>query len=60
MMNESLSVLIPDGETALAVYVAHCLAQVENVKVYVLSDTRFTWSRFSRLRQLISVQTSRK
>ncbi len=45
---ESFSVLIPDGESEFAVFVAHCLAQFPNVKLHVLAGERWAPIRFSR------------
>lgn len=47
-MQESFSVLIPDGESQFALFVAHCLAQFPNVKIHVLSNERWAPIRFSR------------
>ncbi len=47
-MPETLSVLIPDGESSLALFVAHCLSSVDNVEVHVLSAERWSALRFSR------------
>jgi len=47
-MSESFSVLIPDGESEFAVFVAHCLAKYPNVRLHVLSGERWAPIRFSR------------
>ena len=47
-MPESFSVLIPDGESEFALFVAHCLAQFPNVKLHVLAGERWAPLRFSR------------
>ena len=47
-MQETLSILIPDGESSLALFVAHCLSSVPNVKVHALSTDRWAPLRFSR------------
>jgi predicted ATP-grasp superfamily ATP-dependent carboligase len=47
-MRESFSVLIPDGESDFALFVAHCLAQFPNVKLHVLAGERWAPIRFSR------------
>ncbi|MBK5270880.1 MAG: ATP-grasp domain-containing protein [Bacteroidia bacterium] len=45
---ESFSVLIPDGESPQALGVLRCLAQMKNVKVYILSSDARVPIRFSR------------
>jgi predicted ATP-grasp superfamily ATP-dependent carboligase len=47
-----LSVLIPDGEERIALHVVRCLAQVRQIKLYVLSSESQTWCQFSRCRHL--------
>lgn len=46
-MKESFSVLIPDGESGFALFVAHCLSIYPNVTVHVLSRKRWSPIRFS-------------
>jgi predicted ATP-grasp superfamily ATP-dependent carboligase len=46
--SESFSVLIPDGESEFALFVAHCLAQFPSVKLHFLSGERWASTRFSR------------
>jgi predicted ATP-grasp superfamily ATP-dependent carboligase len=48
MAEESFSVLIPDGESDFALFVAHCLAPFQNVRLHVLSNERWAPIRFSR------------
>jgi len=45
---EPFSVLIPDGESAFALFVAHCFSYFPNVKIHVLSRKRWSPIRFSR------------
>ncbi len=45
---ESFSVLIPDGESDFALFVAHCFAQFPNAKLHVLAEERWAPMRFSR------------
>lgn len=47
-MSKSFSVLIPDGESEFALFVAHCFAYFPDVKIYVLSSERWAPIRFSR------------
>jgi predicted ATP-grasp superfamily ATP-dependent carboligase len=47
-MDKSFSVLIPDGESQFALFVAHCLAQFPGVKIHVLSNEKWAPIRFSR------------
>jgi len=45
---ERFSVLIPDGESTFALFVAHCFSYFPNVKIHVLSRKRWSPIRFSR------------
>lgn len=45
-MGETFSVLIPDGEVSVALYVAHCLVQSRKVKLHILSSRRWNRCRF--------------
>lgn len=47
-MEQSFSVLIPDGESEFALFAAHCLARYPKVKIHVLSERRWAAIRFSR------------
>jgi predicted ATP-grasp superfamily ATP-dependent carboligase len=47
-MKEQISVLIPDGESVLALFVIHSFIGIPNVKLYVLSNHRWAPARFSR------------
>jgi glutathione synthase/RimK-type ligase-like ATP-grasp enzyme len=47
-MPESFSVLIPDGESEFALFVAHCFALFPNARLHVLSGERWSPVRFSR------------
>lgn len=47
-VKETLSVLIPDGESGFALFAAHCLSCFPNVKLHVLSRDRWAAIRFSR------------
>lgn len=47
-MDKSFSVLIPDGESAYTLFVAHCLSGYSNVKIHVLSRSPWSPVRFSR------------
>lgn len=45
------SVLIPDGESSFALFVAHCLTRYPGVQVHVMSAERCAPIRFSRYRR---------
>ncbi|MBN1582230.1 MAG: ATP-grasp domain-containing protein, partial [Anaerolineae bacterium] len=45
---KSFSVLIPDGESEFALFVAHCFAPFSNAKLHVLSREQWSPIRFSR------------
>jgi predicted ATP-grasp superfamily ATP-dependent carboligase len=47
-MIDSFSVLIPDGESILTLFVMHGFAHIPNVKLHVLSNERWAPARFSR------------
>jgi len=53
---ENLSVLIPDGESEFALFVARCLAQVPNLQLHVQSSEPWVPLRFSRHRRTYSFQ----
>jgi predicted ATP-grasp superfamily ATP-dependent carboligase len=55
-MQKSFSVLIPDGESEFALFVAHCLAPFPNVKLHVLSREQWSPIRFSRCRHSYTVR----
>ncbi|WP_047547882.1 ATP-grasp domain-containing protein [Psychroserpens sp. Hel_I_66] len=42
------NVLIPDGDSTWALSVIHCLSQIENYNLFVLSNTKRTASKYSR------------
>ncbi len=47
-MIDSLSVLIPDGESNLTLFVMHGFAHIPNVKLHILSNDHWAPARFSR------------
>jgi len=47
-LEQSFSVLIPDGDNGYALFVAHCLAHCPNVRIYVLAEKRSSPIQFSR------------
>lgn len=47
-IKESFSVLIPDGESSHATSVIRCLAEVKNVKTFILSNKKTAPIRYSR------------
>ncbi len=49
-MQNSISVLIPDGESEFALFAAHCLAPFPDIKLHVLSSEPWAPIRFSRYR----------
>jgi len=44
----NLSVLIPDGESHILLYVVNCLAQQKDIDVHIMSNTRDNPMRYSR------------
>ena len=50
MEKNKLSILIPDGESSLALSVLYCLSQISNLRVNILSSEPWTRIRFSRHR----------
>ncbi len=47
-LNNSFSILIPDGESPLTISVVRCLSEVPGIKINILSRNRFSLVRFSR------------
>jgi predicted ATP-grasp superfamily ATP-dependent carboligase len=47
-MERNFSVLIPDGESLLAVYVINCLCLVDTIKIYVLGNAKKLAIKYSR------------
>ncbi|TPV32983.1 ATP-grasp domain-containing protein [Paucihalobacter ruber] len=47
-MNSKFSVLIPDGESLLTIYIVNCLSLIDHLKIYVLSNTKNLPIRASR------------
>lgn len=45
---KKISVLIPDGESHLLIYIINCLSLVKNVKVYIMSSKRHDHMKYSR------------
>jgi D-aspartate ligase len=43
-----ISVLIPDGESHILIYVVNCLAQIKTVKIFVMSNKKNNPMRYSR------------
>ena len=56
MKEHSLSVLIIDGESEFALFVARCLAQVPDLDLHVLSNDPWSPLRFSRHRRTYRYQ----
>ncbi len=44
----SISVLIPDGESVLLIYVVNCLSQIPGISLFVMSNSNYNAVRFSR------------
>ncbi len=42
------SILIPDGESPLLIFVVNCLAEVSNIKIYIMSSVKSNSVRYSR------------
>lgn len=47
-IKRKISVLIPDGESHILKYVVNCLAQIPNIKTYVMSNKKDNAMRYSR------------
>src|ERR1035437_6650430 len=47
-VNDCISVLIPDGESEIALPVLRCLGEMKNVRAYILSNDPWVRVRFSR------------
>lgn len=47
-MNKKCNVLIPDGDSTWALSVMHCLSQVENYRIFVLSNQKRSPTKYSR------------
>jgi len=43
-----ISILIPDGENHLLIFVVNCLSQLKGIRIYVISDERRLAMRYSR------------
>lgn len=48
MINNKISILIPDGEIHVILYVINCFSLVKNVKVYVISSKKDDHMKYSR------------
>ncbi|MDO5971182.1 ATP-grasp domain-containing protein [Flavivirga aquimarina] len=48
MKKQKKAILIPDGESHILLYVINCLAQVKNLKIYVMSNKKHNPMRYSR------------
>lgn len=46
--NKSISILIPDGESHILLYVINCLSDVKGLSVYVMSNQKNNPMRYSR------------
>ena len=42
------SILIPDGESRMLIYIVNCLSLKKDVKIYVMSNQKYIASRYSR------------
>jgi D-aspartate ligase len=47
--NQNLSVLIPDGESHILIFIVNCLSLNKNVKIFVMSSEKASHMRYSRL-----------
>ena len=45
---EKINVLIPDGDVMFALSIIHCLSHFRNIKIHLLSKTKWVETRFSR------------
>ncbi len=48
MKKETISVLIPDGESHILIHVINCLAQIKSVKTYLMSNQKNSAMNYSR------------
>ncbi len=48
MEKRKISVLIPDGESHILLYVINCLAQIKTIDIYVMSNKMYNPMRYSR------------
>ena len=46
--DKPISILIPDGESHLLIFVVNCLSGVKGIRIYVMSDERSVAMRYSR------------
>lgn len=56
-MSSKFSVLIPDGESLLTIYIVNCLCLIDHLKIYVLSNTKNLPIRASRHVHRVSYYT---
>lgn len=48
MKKQKISILIPDGESHILLYVINCLSDVKGLKIYMMSNTKNNPMRYSR------------
>ncbi|GAA4935223.1 hypothetical protein GCM10023314_04450 [Algibacter agarivorans] len=46
---KQISILIPDGEIHVIMYVVNCFSLIKNVKIYVMSSVKNNHMKYSRL-----------
>jgi len=47
-LDRDINVLLPDGERILSLYVINCLSNFKQIKIHVLSQKKWTETRFSK------------
>lgn len=57
-LNKPLNLLIPDGESDLALDLIRCLSEDKKIKIYVLSSFKWVESRYSKYISSFSVLPS--
>ena len=47
-LDKDINVLLPDGESILSLYVINCLSDFKYIKIHILSQNKWTETRFSK------------
>jgi len=45
---KKISILIPDGESYLLIYVINSLSQIKDIDIYIMSNQKYNYMRYSR------------
>ena len=48
MKKQKISILIPDGESHILLYVVNCLSNIKGLQIYVMSNIKNNPMRYSR------------